>query len=467
MRINHSKSSFIPFGMSEEVASHCAQELRTPVGSLPIIYLGLPLSDQHIGSRGWTPVVERMEKRIQGWSSRMLSRGGRLILLRSVLSSIPIYYLSVLRLPAQVERRLNSIQSNFLWQGGDAQNHGIHLVAWSEVCRPTAQGGLGVRNLRCTNLALLGRWIGRIMGPSTCLWSSVFFACYGRDLSWVSRRRLPRGASHLWSSLSRIFPLMRPFFTASLGCGSSFSFWHGEWMAGGTLGTAFPRLMALAENQDATVSDCWSDGSWLPIFRTGLSDGRLAEFVTMMNRLTAYHPVAGNEDGWTWLDGSFSASRLYRKLLPPCTLPSELSLDYRRIWKSAVPLKIKIFMWLLRRGRILTKVYRSQWAHEADTSCVLCAGPMEDCDHLFGNCPVTTEVWRQVRWSTDAIHTTDTLWSLTRSSTAGWRASWRMIMATTWAIWLQRNQTLFRGERCYVENIVHHVFFLLGEWGFG
>lgn len=119
MKINHSKSSFIPFGMSEVVASNCAHELRTPAGSLPITYLGLPLSDHHIGSTGWTPVVERMERRLQGWSSRLLSRGGRLILLRTVLSALPIYYLSILKMPVQVERCIDTIQSNFLWRGPD------------------------------------------------------------------------------------------------------------------------------------------------------------------------------------------------------------------------------------------------------------------------------------------------------------------------------------------------------------
>lgn len=63
LETNHAKSSYIPFGMAEE-AAFCAMELLTPITSLLIMYMDLPLLDPHIGSRGWIPVVEWTERRL-------------------------------------------------------------------------------------------------------------------------------------------------------------------------------------------------------------------------------------------------------------------------------------------------------------------------------------------------------------------------------------------------------------------
>ena len=95
------KTTFIAFGMSSEETSQCARILSTPVGSLPIRYLGLPLVGGRLSSREWQPVVATMERRLGGWRARLLSRGGRLVLLKAVLSAIPTYYMSLFIVPVE------------------------------------------------------------------------------------------------------------------------------------------------------------------------------------------------------------------------------------------------------------------------------------------------------------------------------------------------------------------------------
>jgi hypothetical protein len=62
----------------------------------------------------------------------------------------------------------------------------------------------------------------------------------------------------------------------------------------------------------------------------------------------------------------------------------DLSRDCRLVWEAASPLKVKIFAWLLKRGRILTKVWRAQWAQGADMTYTLCLG-VEDVEHFFSH----------------------------------------------------------------------------------
>ena len=78
-------------------------------------YLGMPLRVHYKDSSIWNPIIERMEKRLVGWKQLYLSKWGRLTLLKSTLSSLLTYYLSLFTIPQHVADRLERIQKNFLW----------------------------------------------------------------------------------------------------------------------------------------------------------------------------------------------------------------------------------------------------------------------------------------------------------------------------------------------------------------
>jgi hypothetical protein len=61
--------------------------------------------------------------------------------------------------------------------------------------------------------------------------------------------------------------------------------------------------------------------------------------------------------------------------------------SFSRVWRSKLPEKIKIFMWVLEQKAILTKdnMIRRKW--QGDPGCYFCGNP-EDCDHLMFTCPI-------------------------------------------------------------------------------
>ena len=84
---------------------------------------------------------ERFKKNLALWKRQYISKGGRLTLIKSTLSNMPIYTMSLFRIPKRVKSRLEKIQRDFLWGGGN-QDRKIHLVNWNPVC---TKGGLGIQ----------------------------------------------------------------------------------------------------------------------------------------------------------------------------------------------------------------------------------------------------------------------------------------------------------------------------------
>lgn len=158
LQINYAKSLFVPFNLSPleqklvNLVFGCSQT------ELPITYLGMPLTFRRPNRVDFLPLVERIERRMEGWQSKLISRGGRLLLQNAVLASIPIHYMTCFVLPKWVLNRIDVIRRRFLWGKGKESKRGVSLLNWELVCTPKKYGGLGAVNLELRNLSLILRW---------------------------------------------------------------------------------------------------------------------------------------------------------------------------------------------------------------------------------------------------------------------------------------------------------------------
>lgn len=98
---------------------------------------------------------------INSWKNKVLSYGGRIQLIMSVLSNIQIFWCSRFILPKNVLKKISKIFQNFLWQGNELSHKGAK-VAWSFITKPKTKGGLGFKDLVVWNNALNFKHIWRI-----------------------------------------------------------------------------------------------------------------------------------------------------------------------------------------------------------------------------------------------------------------------------------------------------------------
>jgi len=80
----------------------------------PFIYLGMPVGGSHKRGDFWKLVIEKVQARLSRWKGRCLTMARRICLIKSVLSSIPLFFMSLFKLPSGVVRKLIRIQRNFL-----------------------------------------------------------------------------------------------------------------------------------------------------------------------------------------------------------------------------------------------------------------------------------------------------------------------------------------------------------------
>jgi mannosylglycoprotein endo-beta-mannosidase len=102
---------------------------------------------------------------------------GHLCLIKSVLNSLPIYFMFVFKMPKGVGRLLSSIQRCFLWCGC-TKHRSFCKIQWRLVMRDKKREGLGVGSFISKNRALLLRWIWRLSSPSTSLWKMIISSMY-------------------------------------------------------------------------------------------------------------------------------------------------------------------------------------------------------------------------------------------------------------------------------------------------
>jgi hypothetical protein len=82
-------------------------------GEYPFRYLGIPMHHRQLLNSEWRKVEERFQKKLSCWKAKYLSYGGRLVLLNSVLSSLPMFMMSFFEIPKGVLKNLDHFRSRF------------------------------------------------------------------------------------------------------------------------------------------------------------------------------------------------------------------------------------------------------------------------------------------------------------------------------------------------------------------
>lgn len=168
-----------------------------------IKYLGYTLKPNGYSKINWAWLIEHVEHKIGLWCYRWLSLGGRLTLIKSVLEGIPIYWMTLYKIPKSILNFLKKYAASFLWSGNSLPGK-IHLTKWTMIAKPRSMGGWGFKDLETFGRALRMKTMWRIFTTDS-IWSQICCDKYLRDIAkdkWIMMGYKSWGnASPIWNGL--------------------------------------------------------------------------------------------------------------------------------------------------------------------------------------------------------------------------------------------------------------------------
>jgi hypothetical protein len=471
LKVNLAKSLLVPVGEVSNI-DILAEILGCEVGSLPITYLGMPLGARFKDKACWNGVVEKSMRTLATWKRSYLSKGGRVALIKSTLSNLPTYLLSLLPIPVTVAKRIESIQCDFLW-GGMGEEFKFHLVNWRKVCSPIREGGLGIHNLRSFNRALLGKWLWRYANEPEAWWRKVVEAKYGSERGgWRSKVGTGSHGRGLWKYISKEWRHFSYHTRLTPGDGSRISFWGEAWCDNVPLLEVYPGLYSLASNKEASIADNFDSVSgsrqWNISFVRSLNDWEVDDLVSLYSLLYTFNWGHGADKIW-WVPnkkGKFEVKSFYS------ILNSSISFHFpwKSIWRTKAPPRVAFFVWSAALGKILTLDNLKRRNIVLVNRCGMCKKEEESIDHLLLHCERAQFLWNAFfsrfglawvmpRRVVDLLHC---WWSVGRPRSA---AVWKMVpLCIMWCLWVERNGRFFEDSERSSEDLLHFFFITLFTW---
>jgi hypothetical protein len=237
IRINYNKSELTPINMDQAEAQPFVDVFSYNSGVFPNKYLGIPLHYEKLSRDDIQPLIDKILKQIAGWSGKLLSYRGRIILIKTCLASISIYLLSFFKFPKWALDLINTQMANCLWN--DFKGHRkLYLANWQLVCLNKDFGGLGIPNLRDLNMCLLGSRVKRYAHGDNKLWAGIVDRKYNANSPNIFCSDAV-GSSTFWKGVMWAARAVKFGYRWSLGDGNKIRFWEDCWFGTSPLSIQF------------------------------------------------------------------------------------------------------------------------------------------------------------------------------------------------------------------------------------
>nr|GEV60414.1 RNA-directed DNA polymerase, eukaryota, reverse transcriptase zinc-binding domain protein [Tanacetum cinerariifolium] len=404
LRINMRKSKIMGIHVEDVKVKHAASKLGCLILNTPFLYLGTKVGGSMSRVQEWKEVVDKVLSRLSKWKMKALSIGRRLTLLKSVLGSMPIFHMSIFRVPSSVLHTLESIRSHF-FNGHD---------------------------LKSKKAGLMIKWVWRFYSQKSSLWVRVVKAIHGDD--GKVGKDIKAGVRSCWLNIIKEVKTLKDqgvnvfqFMHLKLGNGDSTLFWKDNWINGLVLKDMYPRIYALEKSIMVKVSSKLMESSLDYSFhrnvRGGVEQSQYDALSDLVNGIT-FVPAS---DRYVWsLEslGEFSMASI-RKVIDDNRLPK---LD-------TLPTRLNIS----RRGMDIESI-----------TCPICVCAVESSSHLFLKCRLVRQINRKISlwWDVTYIDIKSyeewLNWMVSLRFSAKLKALFEGVFYVSWwCIWSYRNKLLF------------------------
>ncbi|GLT50394.1 hypothetical protein SLA2020_238810 [Shorea laevis] len=460
LNLQKSKLFFSPNvqpAMANALSARCGIPLSSDLG----VYLGIPITHGRHSHKNYRYLLERMQQRLAGWKRDHLSLAGRKVLIQSVTSSIPAYTMQSTLLPKSTCDAIDRLNRDFLW-GSESGARKPHLVSWEIACTEKKYGGLGLRSASDNNKAFVAKLGWRILTSDSALWCQVMQTKYLRGRSLLESKAIP-SSSFIWRGILQCCSVLQLGLRWRIGSGERVNFWKDTWA-----GNAPLLLDCSDENLPGSLSLTVADiitpeREWDLDSLHGLVPNESIDTI----RAIPLSRTAQLPDSIFWtgsMDGSFSVKSAYHLIQGQRHLLNQPSEAWNWIWKLPCAESIRVFVWLLVRGRVLTNSVRFARHIASSSICPRCESFDETPIHLLRDCYYTKVIWGLLGFVSSEFFTLTFFQWLKNFSMAPQRISHsrvsspELFLSAVWLIWKDRNALVFRNKQVRPQDLCSQIF---------
>ena len=178
--------------------------------------------------KAFNSLKDQVGRRIARWKGKLLSNVGREILIKAVAQVTPTYTMSCFKLPDSLCQELNTMVSSFWW-GQQGSERKMAWVSWERMCTRKMDGGMGFKDLKAFNLALLAKQGWRLLQTPSSLIHKVYKARYFKNSSFMEAK-LGRNPSYAWRSILAARDVLQKGMRWIIGNGKKVKIWDYKWL---------------------------------------------------------------------------------------------------------------------------------------------------------------------------------------------------------------------------------------------
>ena len=342
-------------------------------------YLGFPIIHKGRVGSAFKFILDKVQSKLTGWKTKLLSRAGRLVLVKSAVAPIADYYMQCHSIPIKVYDSIDKMTREFIW-GSTEEKRKMHMIKWNTITLPKELGGLGLSSMKYRNQAMLATLCWRLAREEGMPWARMLQAKY----LWPSRmteegRKLP--CFRIWAACKKGGPIYVKGLRWTIKSGDLVNMWMDFWLPLGRLREIIEGPLSRGE-AELTVKQCFDENNtWIP---SSISFDLPENIInTIMATPFSFDPNSVDELMWAFLkNGLFSLKSAYliARGLNPLNLNS---MSFSWVWKIDTPPKVQFFLWLCLHSSLPTAEVLGSRGLMLDPVCKICNRENETIEHLF------------------------------------------------------------------------------------
>jgi hypothetical protein len=279
LKFNLAKTEMFPIRCQSATVSSLIHLFPGRISTFPGKYLGLPLDTRKLRQIEVHPLIDKIDARLAGWKGKLLSKAGRETLVKIVLSSQPIYHLTVFPPQKWVIQSIDRIRRSFLWKGDGPENlSGGHcLIKWQVTARPKSLGGLGILDLERFARALRLRWMWYSWKNEDRAWMGLDIPCDKTDED-----------------------LFHASTVVTVGNGNKALFWKSSWISGRAPCHIASSLFKKTRHKNITVNRGLEKNRWISNIWPIQEGTEIQELMALWEAINDVERDVANEDQILW-----------------------------------------------------------------------------------------------------------------------------------------------------------------------